>query len=103
MPPSERYPVWRCAENRGGSPVGSAGPNEPPSCTPLIQTAKLNDIDPRRGSPIGRNSVAELLPWNWAANHLPKSRLTAAFAANGSIAVITSVRPRPGGNREIVR
>ena len=32
--------------------------------------------------------LAELLPWNWAANHLPKSRLTAAFAANGSIAVI---------------
>ena len=54
MPPSERYAVWRCAENRGCSPVGSAGPNEPPSCTPLIQTAKLNDIDPRRGSPIGR-------------------------------------------------
>jgi hypothetical protein len=54
----------------------------------LIQTAKLNDVDPQawladvlaRIADTPQTRLAELLPWNWAANHLPKSRLTAAFA-----------------------
>jgi transposase len=54
----------------------------------LIQTAKLNDVDPQawladvlaRIADTPQTRLAELLPWNSVANHLPKSRLTAAFA-----------------------
>ena len=44
----------------------------------LIQTARLNDVDPQawladvlaRIADTPQTRLAELLPWNWAANHL---------------------------------
>jgi hypothetical protein len=43
----------------------------------LIQTAKLNDVDPQawladvlaRIADTPQTRLEELLPWNWAANH----------------------------------
>ena len=47
MPPSERYAVWRWAENRGCSPVRSSerGAERAAVMYTLIRTAKLNDVD----------------------------------------------------------
>ena len=50
----------------------------------LIQTAKLNDVDPQawladvlaRIADMPQTKLADLLPWNWAADPPPKSRLT---------------------------
>ena len=59
--------------NHGSSPAQSAGLSAPPLMYTLIQTAKLNDIDPQawladvlaRIADIPQSRLCELLPWNW--------------------------------------
>jgi hypothetical protein len=61
--------------------VLSKAAKPPPSSRALIETAKLNNIDPQawltdiltRIPDHKINKIHELLPWNWAAENIPES------------------------------
>ena len=62
-------------KNRGCSPAPIAAASAPRSCIRLIETAKLNDVDPQAwlADVLARiadhkiQNLDELLPWNWKA------------------------------------
>ncbi|ESZ03483.1 hypothetical protein X737_37700 [Mesorhizobium sp. L48C026A00] len=60
-------------EKLGSSPVPTAARTAPPLCSPLIMTARLNDVDPKawladvlaRIADLPTSRLPELLPWEW--------------------------------------
>ena len=68
---NERCAAWPWAENHGSSPAQRAGLSAPAIMYTLIQTAKLNDIDPQawladslsKIAETPQSRLSELLPW----------------------------------------
>jgi hypothetical protein len=79
--PNGRCVLSRSGVTTGPSPALTKAAGEPPPYT-LIETAKLNDVDPQswlahvlaclQDHPAKR--IAELLPWNW---HPKQTRIAA--------------------------
>jgi IS66 C-terminal element len=83
-PPNERWGV--AVGRRNWTFAGSdAGGHRAAAVYTLIETCKMNDVDPQawladvlaRLSDHPANKVADLLPWNWKANQQSKAAVAA--------------------------
>ena len=73
MRPKERCVASHWEGATGPSPVPNVAPTAPPSCSTLITSARLNDVDPKawladvlaRVADLPASRLHELLPWEW--------------------------------------